>query len=397
MSKKTQHQIVIVGGGSAGISVVPRLKRFDSKLDIAIVEPSTKHYYQPLWTLVGGGVFPKEASERSEADLIPTGAYWIQKKVAEFEPDENTVTLGDGNKIGYEFLVVCPGIQIDWDKVKNLKEAVGDDGVCSNYSYDTVASTWQNIRSLKSENAVFTQPDTPIKCGGAPQKICYLAEDYFRKHRVREKIDVRFISGMGNIFAVKKYADALTKHIEDTGIISQFDFNLTEIRLESKEAVFQSTTDEKQLVQKYDILHVTPPMSAPDFVKQSPLAAETGWVDVDKGTLQHVRFSNIFSLGDASSLPTSKTGAAIRAQAPVAAHNVYRMINGLKPDEIYDGYTSCPLITGYDSLILAEFDYDNTPMETFPFDQSKERYSMYLLKKYILPKFYWYGMLKGWA
>ncbi len=397
MSETSQHQVVIVGGGSAGISVAARLKGFDPSIDIAIVEPSEKHYYQPLWTLVGGGIFPKEESQRNEAVYIPDGADWLRKKVVEFQPYENAVTLDDGTKIGYEFLVVCPGIQIDWDKVKNLKVTVGNNGVCSNYYYDTVESTWQNIRSLKSGNAVFTQPNTPIKCGGAPQKICYLAEDYFRKNNVRENINVYFISGMGNIFAIKKYADSLTKHIEEKGINPQFNFNLTEIRPESKEAVFQSTTGEKELVQKYDILHVTPPMSAPDFIKQSPLAAETGWVEVDKKTLQHVRFSNIFSLGDASNLPTSKTGAAIRKQAPIAAQNVYQMIKGQKPDEVYDGYISCPLVTGYDSLILAEFDYDNNPMETFPFDQSKESYSMYLLKKYILPKFYWYGMLKGRA
>ncbi len=397
MSENIKHQVVIVGGGTAGICVAARLHNFDSKLDIAIIEPSTKHYYQPLWTLVGGGVFPKEESERDEVNFIPKGAEWIQERATEIRADENKVVLESSRKVSYEFLVVCPGLQLDWGEIKGLKDSLGKDGVCSNYSYDTVESTWQNIKSLKSGNAIFTEPITPVKCGGAPQKICYLAEDYFRKNGVRENINVRFISGKGKIFAVPLYADSLTKHIKNTGIEAVFNYNLVEVKHESKEAIFQSTIGEKELVQKYDMLHVTPPMSAPDFIKQSTIAAETGWVEVDKSTLQHIRYSNIFRLGDASNLPTSKTGAAIRKQAPVAAHNLYQVIRGQKPDKIYDGYTSCPLVTGYDSLILAEFDYNNEPQETFPFDQSKERYSMYLLKKYILPKFYWYGMLKGRA
>lgn len=202
MSEKIQHQIVVIGGGTAGISVAARLHNFDSKMDIAIIEPSSKHYYQPLWTLVGGGVFPKEESERNEKDLIPNGAEWIQERAIEIQAEENTLTLESGKKIGYEFLVVCPGIQLDWGEIKGLEGSLGKDGICSNYSYETVESTWQNIKALKSGNAIFTEPITGVKCGGAPQKICYLAEDYFRKNDVWDNINVRFISGKDKIFAV---------------------------------------------------------------------------------------------------------------------------------------------------------------------------------------------------
>jgi len=177
---KTKHKIVIVGGGTAGISVAARLCKNNS--DVAIIEPSEKHYYQPLWTLVGGGIVPKETTERNEKDYIPAGAVWIKNKVAEFLPDENALVTESGKKIEYEYLVVAAGIQLDWAKVKGLPEALGKDGVCSNYSYQTVEKTWEFIRTFKSGNAIFTQPNTPIKCGGAPQKIAYLAEDYFRKN-----------------------------------------------------------------------------------------------------------------------------------------------------------------------------------------------------------------------
>ncbi len=392
---ETKYKIVIVGGGTAGISVAARLCKNNS--DVAIIEPSEKHYYQPLWTLVGGGIVPKETTERDEKDYIPAGAVWIKDKVAEFLPDENALVTESGKKIEYDYLVVAAGIQLDWAKVEGLPEALGKDGVCSNYSYQTVEKTWEFIRSFRGGNAIFTQPDTPIKCGGAPQKIAYLAEDYFRKNGIRNKADIKFINGMPSIFTSPHYAPTLTKHCADTGIETKFKYNLTEIRAASKEAVFTHVETGEKLVEKYDMIHVTPPMSAPDFIKRSALANEAGWVDVDKETLQHTKFKNVFGLGDSSSLPTSKTGAAIRKQAPVVAKNLQHLMKGETLSAKYDGYTSCPLVTGYDSLIMAEFGYDLKPQETFPIDQNKERYSMYLVKRYVLPQLYWKGMLRGRA
>lgn len=389
MTKK----ITIVGGGTAGLSVAARLKGFE----VTIIEPSEKHYYQPLWTLVGGGIVPKETTEREEKDYIPPESEWIREKVTEFLPDENAVLTEGGQKIGYDFLVVAAGIQLDWSKVRGLPEALGKDGVCSNYSYQTVDTTWKFIREFKGGHAVFTQPNTPIKCGGAPQKIAYLAEDYFRKTGIRDKAKVTFITATPTIFTSPHYAPTLLKHCEETGIATKFKLNLTEIRAETREAVFTHVETGEESIEKYDLLHVTPPMSAPDFIKQSALANEAGWVDVDKETLQHVKYANIFSLGDSSSLPTSKTGAAIRKQVPVLVENIKNMAAGRSLTAKYDGYTSCPLVTGYDSLIMAEFGYDLKPQESFPFDQNKERYSMYLVKRYVLPQLYWHGMLKGRA
>jgi sulfide:quinone oxidoreductase len=391
------HEIVVIGGGNAGISVAARLGRSGAAEDVAIIEPSDTHYYQPLWTLVGGGVFPKERSVRSEASVIPRKSRWIQDSVAEVRPDENLLVLASGKTVRYEFLVVAPGIQIDWHKVKGLPEALGKDGVCSNYSYDSVDKTWQFIRDFKGGNAIFTQPSTPVKCGGAPQKIAYLADDAFRKAGVRDRANITFATAGASIFGVKKYADTLTRVYQRKGIDVRFRHELVEIRAASKEAVFQNLDTNETVVLPYDMIHVTPPMSAPDFVKQSPLASEAGWVDVDKNTLQHVRYPNVFSLGDASSLPTSKTGAAIRKQAPVLVSNLLGLKREQAPSKSYDGYTACPLVTGYNRLVLAEFDYDGKPQETFPFDQSKERRSMYLLKAYALPELYWHGILPGRA
>lgn len=393
------HQVLIIGGGSAGLTVAAYLSNNPNAPEIGIIEPSEKHYYQPIWTLVGGGVFPKDVSERNQADFIPAGATWIKDKVASFDPDNNNVTTDGGETISYDYMVVAAGIQIDWGKIPGLVESIGKPGtgVCSNYSYETVESTWENIRNFRGGTAIFTQPNTPIKCGGAPQKICYLGEDHFRKSGIRDKCDVIFASASGGIFAVKKYADALNRVVDRKEIDARYQHNLIALHPDKREAVFEQLDSGKNVTLKYDMIHVTPPMSSPDFIKNSPLAADTGWVDVNKYTTQHTRYPNVFSLGDCSNLPTSKTGAAIRKQAPTTAANIMSLINGMPMSGTYDGYTSCPLVTGYGSLILAEFDYDKNPKESFPFDQAQERYSMYALKAYGLPRLYWHGMLRGRA
>ena len=394
---KNHYRVLILGGGTAGITVAAQLRRRLKPYNLAIVEPSSRHYYQPLWTLVGAGVFRKELSERAESAFIPTGADWIQDYVAEIQPDKNQVVLRGGRTIGYDYLVVALGIQIDWSKIPGLAEGIGKNGICSNYAYQHVDYTWQCLQEFRGGNAIFTMPNTAVKCGGAPQKIMYLADDYFRRHGVRDKSQVIYATPQSAIFAVEKYRKTLEKVVERKQIEVRFKHNLVELHPDNKEAVFERLETREQVTIPYEMIHVTPPMSAPDLIKQSPLANEQGWVDADKFTLQHPKFPNVFPIGDCSGLPTSKTGAAIRKQAPVLVKNVVSAMKGEPLRARYDGYTSCPVVTGYGKLVLAEFDYEGKPAETFPFDQSKERLSMYLLKAHALPRLYWDGMLRGRA
>ncbi|GIN88564.1 type II sulfide:quinone oxidoreductase Sqr [Heyndrickxia sporothermodurans] len=397
MSNIIDTTITIVGAGSAGISIASRLLRRAPYLrgKVIIVDPAEKHYYQPLWTLVGGGAANIEDSVRDQETLIPEGAKWVKDTVSELVPEDNLVLTRNGTQIHYKYLVVTAGLQINWGQVKGLEESLGKNGVCSNYSADYVQSTWEAIQNFKGGTAIFTQPSTQVKCGGAPQKIMYLADDYFRISGVRQKSTIVFASGLPTIFAVKRYADTLEKVIERKNIETNYRIDLIEIDAEKKIATFKNLDTNEIMTKDYDMIHVSPPMGAPPFIAQSSLADADGYVDVDKFTLRHTRYRNIFAAGDCTNLPTSKTGAAIRKQAPVVVENLLAIINNKEMNAKYDGYTSCPLVTGYNKLVLAEFDYNKNPQETFPIDQSKERMSMYLLKKNLLPLMYFNGMLKG--
>ncbi|WP_353458489.1 type II sulfide:quinone oxidoreductase Sqr [Staphylococcus coagulans] len=393
-----QHfQIVIVGGGTAGITVAARLLRRNKNLEenIAIIEPAENHYYQPLWTLVGAGASNLKSSYKKMSDVIPRGVDWVQQEVIGFDAKSNSINLNNNTTIKYDYLVIAPGIQINWSSIKGLEENIGKNGVCSNYSAKYVEETWRQISNFKEGNAIFTHPQTPVKCGGAPMKIMYLAEDYFRKQNIREKANVIYETPKDAIFDVEKYKKELDKIVDEREIVVNYHENLIEIDGDKRLATFENikTGDRKTI--PYTILHVTPPMGPLDFIKESEFSDKDGWVDINPVTMQHKLFQNVFSLGDASNAPTSKTGAAIRKQAPIVVDNLLQDMNDEMLTHYYDGYTSCPIVTGYNKLILAEFDYNKKPKETMPFNQAKERRSMYIFKKGLLPKMYWYGMLKG--
>ena len=389
------HQILIAGGGAAGITAAAQLRRARPSLDVAILEPSGEHYYQPGWTLVGGGVFSLEETRRAEGDLIPSGVTWIREAVAGFDPEHNTVTTASGQAFSYDVLIVATGLKLCWDRIEGLVEALGQGGVCSNYSKDFAPYTWEAIQAFKGGSAVFTCAPMPIKCPGAPQKIAYLADEVFKKKRLNAK--VMYATATPGIFGIPTYAAPLREVVQRKGIDARYNHVLTAVRAAQKEAVFQVTEGEtsREEVISYDLLHVTPPMAAPDAVATSPLANGAGFVEVDQFSLQHVRYPNVFSLGDVSGMPNSKTAAAVRGQAPVLVANLLAHLDGQVAVAAYDGYSCCPLITGYGKAIMAEFNYKAEPVPSFPLDPTKERWSMWWIKRKVLPALYWNRMLAG--
>ncbi|KIS27402.1 pyridine nucleotide-disulfide oxidoreductase [Arthrobacter sp. SPG23] len=394
------HEILIVGGGNAGLSVAARLRNA-GRNDIGLIEPSEQHYYQPLWTLVGGGAASQEETVRPQASVMPQGVAWIKDAATDIDPERRSVALSSGGSVTYDHLVVSPGIQLDWDKIPGMAQAMDSPTASSNYRYDLAPKTWDMIRTLKSGTAVFTQPSGPIKCAGAPQKIAYLAADYWRKQGVLDDIRVVMVLPTPGMFGVKVFADELERVVEKYGIEVRFNSEMTSVDSAAGTAVITDNAAGTQESLHYDLLHVVPPQSAPDWLKRTPLADPAnpaGYVDVDKHTMQHKRYPEIFALGDAGSTPNSKTGAAIRKQAPVLVKNLLAAMNGSPPSAQYSGYASCPLTTARGKMLLAEFDYSLQPAPSIPFiDTTKERTDMWLLKRYGLPFMYWNLILKGRA
>lgn len=394
------HTVLIIGGGAAGVSVANNMRRQNSSIDIALIEPSEIHYYQPGFTIIGGGAYTMAKTSRNEADLIHPSVTWIKDYAETFQPDANTVTLRSGTSLSYDYLVVCPGLQLDWQKIEGLKETLNHNGVCSNYSAETVEYTWECIRNLQSGTALFTQPVMPIKCAGAPQKIMYLASDRFRKKGILDKISVEFCNAGPAMFGIPFFAKALDKVVADYGIKTHFQHNLVAIDGPAKTAFFEKTDadgNKTRVSKQFDMIHVTPPQSAPDFIKNSPLANPAGWVDLHEKTLQHNRYSNIFGLGDAGSTPNAKTAAAIRKQVPVVVDNILNLISGKALSDKYDGYGSCPLTTSLSTVMLAEFSYSGKVTPSFPIlDPRQNRFIWWWGKTTGFPWMYWHMMLKGY-
>ena len=394
-------EVVIVGGGAGGIAVAASLKARKPGLGIAVIDPADIHYYQPGWTMVGGGIFAPAETAKTMGSLIPQGVHWIKSAVAAFEPKDNAVILDGCRVVKYDRLVVCPGLKLDWARVEGLEETLGRNGVTSNYRYDLAPYTWQLVQGLKTGRALFTQPPMPIKCAGAPQKALYLSADHWtRTGRIKE-IDIHFCNAGGVLFGVKDYVPALQSYMDRYGAHLDFFHNLVAIDGPAHKATFEvkkPDCDPERVTLDFDMIHVCPPQTAPDFIRVSPLADAAGWIDVDQATLRHKTHDNIWSLGDVMNAPNAKTAAAARKQAPVVAENIVADIRGREAVAQYDGYGSCPLTVERGKIVLAEFGYGGVMKPSFPkfiVDGTRPSRLAWLLKERILPPIYWKAMLRG--
>ena len=394
------YDVVIVGAGAGGISAASSLKKRNSRLSIALIDPADAHYYQPGWTMVGGGIFTAESTKRQTASLIPDNVSWVQQSVVSFAPENNEVELANGGRIKYSQLIVCPGLKLNWKGVKGLEDALGKNGVTSNYRFDLAPYTWELVQGLRSGKALFTQPPMPIKCAGAPQKALYLSCDHWLKSGTLKNIDVDFFNAGGVLFGVADYVPALQSYIEKYKADVHYMHNLQEIDGENKVAYFKKAGDdgEELVSREFDMIHVCPPQCAPDFISDSELSDDAGWLDVNPSTLQHRKFTNVWGLGDVMNTTNAKTMAAARKQVPVVAENLTDTMEGRDMRAAYDGYGSCPLTVERGKIVLAEFGYGGKVIPTFPtwlLNGKQPTRRAWTLKADILPSLYWQAMLKG--
>ncbi|MDD0988578.1 NAD(P)/FAD-dependent oxidoreductase [Pseudomonas shahriarae] len=390
--------IVVIGGGSAGIGLLASLLKRDPQLNIILIEPSAEHYYQPAWTLVGGGAHDIRKTMRPMAQVLPDGVTWVQAAVSQLLPDEQALVLDSGQRVTWNNLIVCPGLRLAWEKIQGLEQTLGHNGVTSNYSYQHAPYTWQLVQQLKGGKAMFTQPAMPIKCAGAPQKAMYLSCDHWLKQGDLNTIDVEFNLAGAALFGVATFVPPLMNYVEKYGVQLAFNSNLIKVDGPARKAWFEVKDAEGNVSveeKSFDMLHVVPPQVAPDFIRHSPLADAAGWCEVDPHSLQQVRYPHIFALGDVCSTSNAKTAAAVRKQIVVVAENLLALRRQAPLPLKYDGYGSCPLTVEKGKVVLAEFGYGGRLLPTFPLDPTVARRSAWFLKATLLPWFYWNGMLKG--
>lgn len=436
-ASSAKGKILIIGGGLAGMSTAARLTHHLDNPDITVVEPGElATSYQPGQTLVGGGIWEKDAVVYKTADYVPDGVKWVKDKAVEFDPTNNKVKTAGGKELDYDFMIIAAGLKLDFARIKGLgieetitttgdhtpvSKVIGKNGVTSIYFQQGSEDTWKEMqkfiadaKSGRKVKGIFTHPNTPIKCGGAPKKIMYLTDARLREAGARDNADLTFYPNGSKMFGVPEYHNAIVKQFEKRNMKWNYRHNLTGIDLEKKIATFDRHWKEKgawdedleeysivprvETVEKeFDFIHITPPMIAPEEIGKSPVGSSKGWVPVHKETLQHVKYPNIFALGDIAAVPMGKTGGSARKQYKVVVDNLISAMEGKELTAKYGGYTVCPLITGIGTVMLAEFDWSKKPTPSFPLDPTQERYIWWLLKVYLLKPMTQYGMLSGRA
>jgi len=431
-SSDAKGRIVIVGGGAGAIMAMAQLRSALSNPDIIIIAPNEIHLYQPGQVFIAAEVYEPDDIVMSNNDFIPDDVKWIKDEAKGFDPDNNKVILRSGEEVSYDYLVVATGIQYHYEWIEGLtKEDIGTNGISSVYLNDlekgtaeggTITHQWfkdlkeASKKEGKKPRAIYTQPATPIKCGGAPQKILYLSADYLKQDDLNAEFI--FTTSSGRLFGFENVAAELQKAQDSyEGMSTKFKHNLKAIDVKNKVATFDHTyeiqgeydedLEEYDMIEKheevkleYDFIHIVPPMGPVDAVINSPLGWQKGnakgWLEVDKETLQHRRYDNIFGIGDVCGIPLCKTGGSARHQAPVVTANLIATMEKKEMKEKFDGYTVCPLKPGYGKIIMAEFNY-NGPSPSLPFwkDISVPRTSWWIFDVYLLKPMYQHLMMRG--
>jgi sulfide:quinone oxidoreductase len=395
-----QHEVAIIGGGNAGVSLAARLKRYGVK-DIVLIEPKQHHLYQPLFSHIAGGRAEVKEAVRSQESVTPKGVEWIKDKAVNVDAKANSVALASGSTVSYKHLVVCPGLQYNWDAVPGLAEAVHSPYGASHYEFELAPKLWTLLSSMTSGTVIFTMPAGPVKCAGASQKPMYLACDYWKEQGVLENIRVVMVQPYPTVFGVPEVDRELDRKIAEYGIELRTNSELVAVDPADRVATIRNNTDHSSEALPYDVLNAVPPQSAPDWLKATDLPAagdQHGFVEVDTETLRHRRYPNIWSLGDAAGTSNSKAGGALRKQTKVLEQNLLSARKGEPLSAKYNGYSVCPFTVSRSTVVFAEFDDRYKPMPSIPKVPTwKESRLSWWVDRDMFPQVYWHLILKGRA
>lgn len=371
---KTQAKIVIAGGGAAGLAAASRLAAALDGATITVVDARKEHYYQPGFTLVASGIKPQDYVVSSTGSYIPAGVEWVAEKVAEIDPEGNKIITESGKAVPYDFLILATGLELHYAGIEGMDPTrIGQNGMGSIYhSPEGASATWKAMSGFADTGGIglFGRPAGEMKCAGAPLKYTFVTDDYLRRRGNRSKAELIYMAQSKSLFGVPIVAEKVRMLFQDRGVKVNHEHVLQAIDLDKRIATYRTLTG--SIEQNYDFINVVPPMRAPEVVRNSPLPwtegpfASDGWVEVDRETLRHKRYPNVFGVGDIAGVPKGKTAASVKWQVPVAVSHLIGDISGKASNEVYNGYTSCPLITRLGQAMLIEFDYKDNLIMSFP-------------------------------
>jgi sulfide:quinone oxidoreductase len=402
---QTQARIVIIGAGAAGTALVNRLVERLDGAQITILDPRVEHWYQPGLSLVAAGLKPASYTQSMTTDWLPRGVTHVAAAAAAIDPIAKTVDTTTGETLAYDFLIVAPGLVLDHDAIEGFSlDMVGQNGIGALYAGpEYAAKTWSAVARFAEEGGVGlgTRPGTEMKCAGAPLKHAFLVDDIAIRTAGRGKHEMHYAANNQSLFGVPIVAEKLRMLFGERQITTHYNHVLRAIDPGRKLATFTTPDGDAEL--PYDYLHVIPPQRAPEVIRQSGLSwadkwTDQGWVECDMKTLRHLRYPDIFALGDVAGVPKGKTAASVKWQVPVVEDHLVAAIQGREGTASYDGYTSCPLITRVGRAMLIEFDYNNNLVPSFPglIAPLEELWISWLMKEVALKATY-NAMLRGRA
>lgn len=398
-------RVIIAGAGAAGLSIAARLRRQLPNATITIFDSRINHYFQPGWTLVGAGWWQPSQTVESTRKYIPGGVRWVEELIGEFDPQSNSVTTTSGQRHDYDWLFVTTGLSLDYAAIEGMSEdLIGQNGIASIYAGPVAAGVSARVIDqyvARGGVALFGRPATEMKCAGAPLKMTFITDYKARAAQRRSSCKIIYTAHNNAVFGVVPVNERVKQMYQERGVDVQYNHVLTAIDAGARRATYR--TPEGAVSIDYDMIHVVPPMRAPAAVRNSPLAwqsgpnAADGWIEVDRHTLRSPRFPNVFAVGDVAGVPRGKTAASVKWQVPVAVDHMVASVRGESSPSSYNGYTSCPMVTGLGKAMLIEFDYDGNLTPSFPFiDPLQELWISWFIEEKALIGTY-RAMLRGYA
>ena len=352
-------KLVILGGGTAGTMMVnklaPVMERYD--LQITLIDQEETHYYQPGFLFIPFGIYTEEDVIKPKRDYFPSGVEIIMTPAEEIKADESKIKLKDGKLIGYDYLIIATGSRIAPEEIEGMKNGGWRQNIFDFYTPDGAVALTRFLKYWEGGKMVVNIAEMPIKCPVAPLEFVFLADWWFTEQGIRDKVDIEFVTPLPGAFTKPIASKFLGQFLEKKNINLTSEFSIGSVDSANNKII---SWDEKSV--DYDLLVTIPTNMGAPIIEDSGLGDDLNFIPTDKGTLQSKNYENIFVLGDATDLPSSKAGSVAHFQADVLYNNFLRTLDNRSLEEKFDGHANCFIESGFGKGILIDFNYDIEPL-----------------------------------